>query len=82
VAFQSYDELVHIASQNPKRAMRYVRKAQRSDRPVVSADNPGYGSSGVDPANRVAALRRMGVKKPNYMQSEQDENVQERKQGY
>ena len=69
MAFQSYDELIKMASRNPKQATDYVQAAQRSNRPVVSADNPGYGE---DPRQRV--LKR-ALKKS----TEQDEVVQERK---
>lgn len=69
MAFQSYDELIRMAQKNPKQAAEYVRAAQQSDRPVVSADNPGYGE---DP--RQKALKR-AVKKS----FGQDDLVQQRK---
>lgn len=71
MAFQSYDELVSMASRNPKQAMQYVQDAQQSSRPVVSADNPGYGS---DP--RADALKRSMKRK---MVVPQDDIVAARK---
>lgn len=75
MAFQSYDELIDMASRNPKQATEYVRAAQQSNRPVVSADNPGYG----DP--RAAALRR-SMKKVTASAEPQDDAVQQRKNVY
>lgn len=68
MAFQSYEELIEMASRNPKQARENVARAQQSDRPVVSADNPGYTE---DP--RQKALKRSMRRKP------QDELVQQRK---
>lgn len=72
MAFQSYEELIKMASTNPKQASQYVRSAQQSNRPVVSADNPGYDNP------RAAALKRSMKVKP----VQQDELVQQRKNNY
>lgn len=71
MAFQSYDELIKMASTNPKQATEYVRRAQQSNGPVVSADNPGYAE---DP--RQKALKRSMRKQ---QLSTQDVTVQQRK---
>jgi len=77
VAFQSYDELIKMASTNPKRASGYVREAQNSGRPVVSADNPGYSD---DP--RSEAIKR-SMKKKMMASSPQDKTIEQRKElGY
>lgn len=73
MAFQSYNELISMASRNPKQAKQYVTAAQQSSRPVVSADNPGYGEN-----PRAGALKRsMSRNKP--MMTPQDDAVQQRK---
>jgi hypothetical protein len=70
MAFQSYDELIKMASTNPKQATELVRRAQQGSGPVVSADNPGYQE---DP--RQKALKRSMKNKT----IPQDDLVQQRK---
>lgn len=70
MAFQTYDELINMASSNPKRASSLVRTAQNSGTPVVSPDNPGYSG---DPNVRTAAMRRRMTAK----QTVQDEQKSE-----
>jgi citrate synthase len=75
MAFESYDELIKMASTDPKKATEYVEAAKQSNRPVVSADNPGYSD---DP--RSAAIKRQMKKK---MLQNPDNSVQNRKElGY
>jgi hypothetical protein len=70
MAFQSYDELIQMASRNPKQATEYVRAAQESSRPVVSADNPGYGEDPRQRALKKAVRKSVG----------QDDLVKQRKE--
>lgn len=70
MAFQSYDELIRMAQKNPKQATEYVRAAQQSNRPVVSADNPGYGE---DP-------RQKALKRAVRTSAEQDDLIRQRKE--
>lgn len=74
MAFQSYDELINMASTNAKKASQYVQAAQKSNRPVVSADNPGYGEN-----PRAAALKRSMKRKMVVPPQEQDDNITARK---
>jgi hypothetical protein len=67
MAFQNYDELIQMASKNPKLATNLVRRAQNSSRPVVSADNPGYSDL------RQNALKRQMNK------SQSEETIEQRK---
>lgn len=67
MAFQNYDELIQMASKNPKLAVNLVRQAQKSSRPVVSADNPGYND-----------LRQTALKK-QMKKSQSEEIIQDRK---
>lgn len=60
MAFQSYDELIQMAQKNPKQATEYVRAAQQGNRPVVSADNPGYGNDPRQKALKRAVKRSTG----------------------
>lgn len=71
MAFQSYAELIEMASRNPKQATEYVRKAQQSNGPVVSADNPGYATE-EDP-------RQKALKRSMRRSVPQDELVEKRK---
>lgn len=57
MAFKSYEELINMASQNPKRATELVQKAQKTSTPVVSSENSGYSNN-----PRMSALKR-AVKK-------------------
>jgi hypothetical protein len=42
MAFKSYEELIKMASNNPRMARKRVTQAQKDDNPVVSSDNSGY----------------------------------------
>jgi uncharacterized iron-regulated protein len=67
MAFQSFEELIRMASTNPKRAQELVQAAQKSKKPVVSENNVGY--------SRLAAMRRR--------QTQSQKIVEERKEvGY
>jgi len=83
MSFQTYDELINMDSNNHKRASSLVRTAQNSGTPVVSPDNPGYGS---DPNARAAAMRRRMTAKQTIrdeQKSESDMIANQRKQiGY
>lgn len=68
MAFQNYDELIKMASRNPKLATTLVRKAQNSSRPVVSADNPGYSD-----------LRQSALKRQMKKFQQPDDTIQQRK---
>lgn len=72
MAFQTYDELIKMASQNPKQATDLVKRAQQRSVPVVSANNPGYAD---DP--RMAAMKRQ--QKLQSSAQPQDDTVSNRK---
>lgn len=58
MAFRNLQELIQMASSNPKQASGFVKKAQQSGRPVISSNNPGYGGN----SPRQQALKRMQPK--------------------
>lgn len=90
MAFQTYGELIDMASNNPQRASSLVRRAQRNNIPVVSPDNPGYGDTKNSPpvgnSDRMAAMRRRAAVKQTMkadQPSQSDTMVDQRKQlGY
>lgn len=86
MAFQSYEELINMASSNPKRATALVNRAQQKGIPVVSKNNPGYGDNSDNPSSdRTAALKRrmMTMKTAMQQESQSDQIVNARKQiGY
>lgn len=66
MAFKSYEELVKMASKDPKGTLGYVNKAREEGRPVVDPKNPGYSE---------AAKRRMMQTAKNT--HKEDESAQE-----
>ena len=74
MAFQSYDELIKMASSNAKQATKYVQAAQQSNRPVVSADNPGYGDDPRAAALKRSMKRRMAVPQDDIVASRKNNN--------
>lgn len=63
MAFRSYDELINMASTNPKMAKMKVAKAKKNNFPVVSTSNTGYSGPEEEPpddeARKKAIRNRM-----------------------
>lgn len=67
MAFKTFEELISMASKNPKATLGYVNKAREEGRPVVNPKNTGYSE---------AAKRRM-MQTVKDSHKENDESMQQ-----
>lgn len=73
MAFKTYEELVKMASKDPKATLGYVNKAREEGRPVVDPKNPGYSE---------AAKRRMMQTVKNSHKDEESMQERNKRIGY